>query len=144
MIFCSEQINGGIKVFAVTHIYQNQKSFAKFFEIRSLQPRCARQNRFAESSLRSQIFFAVAHMCARCVGKFLHWSTNVCFSWFFLYKVVHSNPPSLKGKLKKNALFSIFLMFFTFARRTKKITFFFVKKFDEKMHKKLLFALSRN
>ena len=64
--------NGRIKVFAVTHIYQNQKLFAKFLKfvrfssLRSPKP-------FAESSLRSQIFFAVAHMCARCVGKFLHW-----------------------------------------------------------------------
>ena len=36
-----------------------------------------------------------------------------------------------------------FLFFSTFARRTKKITFFFCKKLDQKMHKKLLFSLPR-
>ena len=49
-------------------------------------------------------------------------------------------PPSKPdGKLMKKALFSNFLFFFTFAPRTKKITFFFCKKFDENLQKKLIF-----
>ena len=58
------------------------------------------------------------------------------------YKVSHSNSPKPYGKSEKKALFSNFLILFTFARRTKKITFF-CKKFEEKMHKKLLSSLSR-
>ena len=66
--------------------------------------------------------------------------------WFFVcftrWSIV--TPLALREEIEKNALFSIFLIFFTFARRTKKITlFFFCKKFDEKMHKKLLFSLSK-
>ena len=52
----------------------------------------------------------------------------------------HSNPPPKPyEELIKKALFSNFLFFFTFARRTKKITFCFCKKFDENLQKKLIF-----
>ena len=40
--------------------------------------------------------------------------------------IVNPPPQALWGKAK-NGIFFIFLIFFTFARRTKKITFFFVK-----------------
>ena len=54
-----------------------------------------------------------------------------------MYKVSHGNPPqALWGKWKKST-FSNFLSVFTFALRTKKITFF-CKKIDKKMHSKLL------
>ena len=60
-------------------------------------------------------------------------------TWTVLYKVSHSKlDPKLYGEIDKKALFSNFLFFFTFAQKTKKIIFF-CKKFDGKMHKKLIF-----
>ncbi len=48
---------------------------------------------------------------------------------YTVYNVYHSKlPPKPSGESEKKALFSNFLLFFTFARETKKITFFFCKK----------------
>ena len=43
------------------------------------------------------------------------------------YKVAHSKPPQALWGNAKRGIFFIFLNFFTFTRRAKKITFFFVK-----------------
>ena len=56
--------NGGIKVFAVTHIYQNQKSFAKFFEIRSLQIAALAKTVRRELASLADFFRRRAHVCA--------------------------------------------------------------------------------
>ena len=49
-------------------------------------------------------------------------------------------PPNIiNGKIDKNALFSNFLFLCTFACRTMKITFLCCKKFDKKLHTKLIF-----
>ena len=61
---CSPQLASLTKIVRLSSL-RSQKPFAES-SLRSPKS-------FAESSLRSQIFFAVAHMCARCVGKFHHW-----------------------------------------------------------------------
>ena len=65
--------------------------------------------------------------------------TRISFASFFVYtrnnKMFHSKlDPKFYGESEKKALFSNFLIFFTFVG-TKKITFFFVKKFEEKYTK---------
>jgi hypothetical protein len=56
--------------------------------------------------------------------------------------VSHSNPPSLWGKLIKRHFFPI-SYFFHFGLQDKQNNFFFCKRLDKKMHKKLLFLLSQ-
>ena len=69
-------------------------------------------------------------------GELLDLRLQICIVFFdsshpslppYAYKCLIVKPPKLCGQLIKKALFSNFLFFFTFARRTKKITFFFVR-----------------
>ena len=78
------------------------------------------------------VFFLVSFCFVRYLDEFL----SDFNAW--LYKVSHSTPQALWGIDKKGTFFQ-FLIFFHFCPQDKENNFFFCKKFDENLQKKLIF-----